>query len=439
MKKYISYFKNLMLSYKSNIFAKLFKNTGILLAGNIAASLFSIISIAILVRAIGIEQYGWLVLIQTYSLTIDKLMNFQSWQALIKYGAEAIENRDNTQFASYIKQGIMIDIFTAILAASVAFISIDFIGNFMEWQEHIISIGKIYTLSILFHISGTPIGILRIFNNFKLISLNKTGVAILKLAGIAIAYHFNADFIAFVYISLALNILGDVSLIAMSYYTVTKNGYRKWRKIKVKNWNNFLQFAIFSNLTSTLDIPVKHLDVFIISAVLSIEAVGAYKIIKQLAIVFSKLADPVYQAVYPQLAIFCARKEYEKARDTVIKIGLFIIAFSAPVVLIASVTAKWWLNLFFGGDMVVYSGTLTLYLVLKVISISFIALHPLFIALGHIKYNVLIMGISNGIYMICAWFFGINYGLVGIISAYGIQFSVVILMKMNILAKKENI
>ena len=59
----------------------------------------------------------------------------------------------------------------------------------------------------------------------------------------------------------------------------------------------------------------------------------------------------------------------------------------------------------------------------------FIAIHPLFLALGYIKVETKIIFIANIIYII-ALFQLINYFiLTGVIVAYGVQVSLILIMK----------
>lgn len=430
-------FKFDFLFKEDNILKKLFKNVAVLLVGDAGASILGVISLALTVRILGVEEYGWLVLIQTYTQTIDKLINFQSWQAFIKYGSEALYERDNTKIKSYIKLSFMLDISTAIIGMILAYFGAEIIGNILDWNETIINLAKIYSSCIVFNISGTPIGILRLFNKFKAFSINKILVAVIKLFSICIAYYFDISFMSFVIISLFIEIIGCLTLIFIAIYTVKKQGLADWWKVKINTWKEFLKFTIFSNLTSAFDIPVKQLDVFIINSVLSTEVVGAYKILKQITIIFTKLSDPIYQAIYPQLSRFCAEKDYLNAKKIVKKIGMIMFLAGLPIVIIASLTSKWWLVFLFGEEMSKYLVALIIFLLLKATSNIFVGLHPLFIALGYIKYNVLILLVSNVLYLISAWTLGIKLGIAGIIIAYGIQFSSGVIMKLIIINRNE--
>ena len=72
----------------NELLKRLFKNSSILFSGNLWVSILGLASFALTAKALGTEQFGLLVLVTTYVLLIDKLVNFQAWRALIKFGSD---------------------------------------------------------------------------------------------------------------------------------------------------------------------------------------------------------------------------------------------------------------------------------------------------------------------------------------------------------------
>lgn len=64
---------------------KLLKNFLNIFSGDALASLFSIISVSFIAKGIGVEKYGYIVLIQGVVALVDGVFNFQSWQGFIKF------------------------------------------------------------------------------------------------------------------------------------------------------------------------------------------------------------------------------------------------------------------------------------------------------------------------------------------------------------------
>ncbi|NLK12427.1 MAG: oligosaccharide flippase family protein, partial [Candidatus Phytoplasma sp.] len=385
--------------------------------------------LAIILNMLGTEKYGIIVLIQAYALTIDQLLNFQSWQAFIKFGAEALENKNTQEFKQLLKQGTILDISTAFLGTIVAVLLIDIIGAFLGWNSIVVEYSKIYSFSILFHFSGIPTGVLRLYSRFRLISYQKITVAIIKLISLLVAYFFNVDFIAIIWINLICDIIGHILLVIILNIVLIKNGMKGWWNQKLNINKEFFSFAIWSNLSSTLTLPSKQMDVFITSTVLSLEMVGVYKVFKQISSILSRLINPIYQSVYPELANIVAKKQYKQAVKTSAKISVMISIFIIPMIALGGLTSPIWLKIFFGEGVSNYWVYFVIFFTYVGLDAATAPVHPLFNALGYVKQKFYIMGFGNLVYLILSWYLGKSFGLIGIINAWGCQFALITLLK----------
>ena len=120
-----------------------------------------LIYLVLTTRALGASGFGILVLVQTYVNVVDRLVSFQTWQALIKYGAEAVEEPVQDRFKGMVKTGTLLDVSSAILGAVIAAPAVFWIGPWLGWDGEIIRMAAWYSVSILFHLSSTPMAIIQ--------------------------------------------------------------------------------------------------------------------------------------------------------------------------------------------------------------------------------------------------------------------------------------
>lgn len=415
--------------FKEESFRKLIRNSGTLLIGETGASIINIFSLIVLLKVLDAADYGILVLVQTYTITIDQLINFQSWQAFIKFGAEELATNNFKKFQNLIRQGTFIDFGTAVLGTVIAFLCVDSVGNFLGWNSEVILFSKIYSLSILFHFSGIPTGVLRIFNYYRIFSFQKIFVALIKLIGIIISYFLSYNLLTIIFIYLVADIIGHLFLTVFSYIVLWKKGLKNWWKGRTIFSKQFISFTVWTNLSTAITIPSKQLDVFIVSSALSIEIVGVYKVIKQVSSLLSRLVSPLYQSIYPEFATIIANKKFNKAIKTSIKVSIILAAIVAPIVLIISVTSPIWLNLFFGEIFRKSWVAFVVFFVYVGLDAISSPIHPLFNAFGYVKQKFLIMTVGNLMYLPIAWLLGHSYGLIGIVNAYGVQLMIITLSK----------
>ena len=93
---------------------KLVRNFLNIFSGDAIGSVLSIISISFVTKGIGMEKYGFIVLIQGIASLVDGIFNFQSWQGFIKFFPET-KGKDD-QVKKLIKFSYILDIVTAVIA-----------------------------------------------------------------------------------------------------------------------------------------------------------------------------------------------------------------------------------------------------------------------------------------------------------------------------------
>ena len=406
-------------------FRQLIQNTGWLLSGRTVVTLLGLVATVIRTHALGLEQFGLFSLILAYVALIGQLTTFQSWQALIKYGAEAIGNESSVEFMSQIKLGVILDtigaLTGAILAASGAYI----FANWFNWSSEISQLAAIFSISLLFNLSCTPIGILRILNRFELQTTVDIVTGLFSLIGTILAYLLDWGIWGFIFTLLISNIFGNLLLLFAAHNALKKCNMNHWWRAPIKEWKPFVRFSLWTYATTSLDIPVKQLDIIIVSMVMSLDAVGIYKIIKQITQLLSLLADPVYQAIYPQFASMIANRNGKIAIKYAVKTGVLLFIVTVLPALLLAATSSYWLGVVFGEEFQLGALPLSIFLILKAVSISFITIHPLFTAMGFVKQTSIIIFCANAVYLVMAWSLGIQFGIMGLAVAFLIQFSIV--------------
>lgn len=406
---------------------KLLKNFLNIFSGDALASLFSIISVSFITKGIGVEKYGYIVLIQGVVALVDGIFNFQSWQGFIKFFPEIKGDRERLK--ELIKFSYFLDIVTAFIAFLVLNLGSRFIGKFYNFNKEQLFLMVIFSLYILFNIQGTPIGVLRSFNRFDLLRNQRIITSIYNFIMLGIGFFFNLNLNFFIFIFLTTNILNGVLINIYTMLVLNNNNLLDFFKAKFRFDREFFKFTCLTNINSSLDIPVQYFDNLLIGKMLSLEQLGIYKICKTIAIVLDKIGTPIYQTLYPY---FCEMIKENKKREIVKK---FLVVSSILSVICFCIIGSlnifgfYLLERFFSELVGDYKFQINLYLLMRSLGTIFIAIHPLFLALGYIKVETKIIFIANIIYMI-ALFKLINYfNLTGVIVAYGVQVSLILIMK----------
>lgn len=425
--------KNLINSFKNNKFVN---NFIVLLTGEGVVSLIGMLSMMIIIKAIGLEFNGMILSIQTYCLLLNNIFGFKSFQALIKYVAVAFERKDNEKVKDYIYQSYALDIIAVILATFFSFVFLNMYGRFMDWNSHMIFYAKIFIWASIFQIQGTPIGILRTFNKFNYITYSNVLVAIarliLYLIGIVSGFNFNYYF----YSEVILFILPNVLINYLAYKALKEKKLTDFYKRKLNIDKGFFMFNFYSNISSTIDIPVGTLTTVIINKYLGYSQISIYKVFEKIGSIIGKLGSPLGQIIYPEMNERIAKKNYKSAKKMNDKLMYSIFALGTVIIVLAYFTHELWLGFFIPNyDDYVFS--LMFYLIFVVFINGTVGVHSLFIALNYIKYTIPILLGVNAVYLVAIYFLVNTFGLNGVILALSLQAFVVVMFKLVIMRKNN--
>lgn len=413
-----------------------------LLGGTTAAGLLTLISLSLTARALGPALLGVFALIQAYAIIIDRLLNFQCWQAVIKFGSDFLKQKRTEEFKSLIKFCTILDAATAFCGAVIAAASVYFFGSFKGWQQQTINAAIVYSVWILFNLEGTAGGLLRLFDKFKLVSEINIAGAILKLILAVFGYAFSRKLMTFVIIWAASDIAETALLLMVAWYLAYKKAgnFFKAKTLAIAKDKTIWKFVLSTNLNQSVKLASRELDILIIGAVLGTAATGIYKIARQFAAIPAKLIEPMYQAVYTELAALAAEKRFADIKHIILKttaigaiaaflIWLFFLIFGDSI-----------LNFAAGAEFTKAGGVMIVYMFAFVIWGFSFCLPAGLLAFGRAAICLLILIIMQIVFLPALYLLLKNVGLIGAGYAQIISYLVyasLMLVFFEIAIKKE--
>lgn len=419
--------------------ARLFRNAVTALVGTGGAQAIGLVTLAILVQSLGVTQYAFFVLGQQYMTIIDALVNFQSWQAVIKFGADAKTKGDEKRLFADLKLGLAMDFLTALAGTVLAVALLGFVGNLMRWSSEVMLAAFIFSLEIIFHIEGSSIGILRLFDKFDWTAINSICLAVFKLVAVGgyCLAPVEHTFLGYVIVYVVTDIANHTTLLFLALcYLHRRYGIRKLISAPLScRDKGFVSFCLWSNLGMTVDVPVKYLDVFIISGI-SVEMVAVFKVFKQVLQVFSMLANPISTAIMPQMSELVSEGRAREAFRVVLKIRNVICVVAVFCILAAAILGYPLFGFFFGKT---YAINLPLFLILLSVhfyALMYVALHPYFYSLGLARQDSFVSLGANVIYLCVAFSLVDALGAYAIVLAMAFQYLITNVTKVQIVNKK---
>lgn len=415
---------------------KLIKNFLLIFTGQGIASVFGLISTLLIIAAIGSEKHGILIVVQAYSTLFYSFFSFKTFQALIKYLAKARKEKNIADVKMYIKWSLVLDTGSLVLMFIAGVLLRNPVIKIMEWPVEMKKYVLIYLVTQLFYIQGTTIGVLRSYEKYNYVIRGQIISNVVRCIGYGLSFFLSKIFISFFISEMIANVVNYILLIYYTYKVLKQENLLDFYKVKLVNKKDFLKFNIFSNLTSTLDLPVNQITQLIINKYLGNAANSAYNVFEKLGTVINKLGDPINQIIYPEMNLKIVDNKIDEAKKLSRKLKklmliIFLVTAGGTVL-----TYKLWFHLFIN-DVDKYIIPFILYLAFISYVNAAMGTHNLFLALGYVKYNIPILIVVNTIYLVFLFFSVQSIGLSGVLLAYILQAIGMVIIKEIILKKNR--
>lgn len=415
----VSYnWRRVQLWFKDDLFRRLFLNAGKLLSANTISALLGFVLTALTARALGPENYGFLALILAYEQTIGRLVSFNAWQAIIKFGSERLQAEDRAGLRQLIKLGFCLDTGSAIAGTLLAMALAGPVIHLLGWDQAIRPLVVLFSLLILFTLNGTPIGVLRLFDRFDLLSYTSIFAVAVRFIGVGWCLWTKQGLQGFVWVYLITGIVGQLYQIGASLWVLHKQRLGDFIRQPLRGvqrtFPGIWDYVWTTNVNSTIRMLSREADELIIAGLTTPTALGLFKVAKQFSRILPMLSDPLYQSIYPEFAKLWAADNKKQ----------FLSLMKRTTLLVGSVAMGGWLSFLLWGDWLI---TLTvgadyhdaywvavIYMFALVIALCTFSFTPAMLAIGLPKNSLKALFSSTVIYFVSLIIF---VNLIGILGA----------------------
>jgi O-antigen/teichoic acid export membrane protein len=370
---------------RDDLLRRMLRNTSYLVTGTAGSSFLALVALALTARALGPELLGILAMIQAFAGMVDRA-RIETSPALIKYGAEALEEERYDDFKSLMKFGFLVDIGSALFAAMVAVGSVFAAGWWFAWAPETMQMAGLFSVSILFRTSSMPTAALRLFNHFGLDAVQDVATNVVRVLLVGIAYLAGAGLWTFVLITMAAQILNSVVLTIVGWTVLRRQGYRGVMTSSCKGIRRrcpgIWSFIWSINASNIARRSTREVDILFVGGVLDPAAASLYHVAKKLGEIMVLVAAPIQNAVYPELARLWARAEALRFRRTVTQIDIGSGGLGVAFLMVVVFNAELLVTLTMGVQFTAAAGPLILQTIGVVVSLFGTALRPALFSMG---------------------------------------------------------
>ncbi len=369
-----------------DVLRRLFRNVAYLFSANMVVALIGFLTLTVMARALGPAGLGVIALIEAYTRSVDRLLRFEPWQAVVRYGASALENDRRQALGRLIKCATLFDMFGAGLAAVVAVCGAELATSWFEFDADQTEMAIWFSAALLFNISSTPTAILRLFNRFDLLAKLSVGFAVFRLLLAVGAWQLGGDLWYFIVILMVSQVMQQLTLFCFAWRELGRQGFKDvWKQPRQGLLAENLglpEFVWNSNINVIARSTTQRFDTLILGAILDPAAAGLYQLAKRTALAVLRLGRPIQQAVYPDVARLWARGEVSRFRRVVLRVNGVMGAIGAAGFVVAALGMDFFIHVAFGEAFAAAAPLVTVQVLAVALFLAGNTLNPALLSMG---------------------------------------------------------
>ncbi len=369
-------------------FRQVLGNAGILLGGKALNGALSLGATAIAARALGVEMFGVLVLVHAYVQSIGEIAKFQSWQALLQYGTAPFESGRLGEFQRVLRFSLLLDGLSGIGGVLIAQFGVQLIGSTLGWPAARSPEVSAYSLVIVFMVSATPTGALRLLDRFDLLAWQSSIDSWVRVIGAGAAWYCGAGLEVFLAVWFLGQVAAFIFLFVAAHDTLKARGALEGFRLHARGsmtdgFPGIWAFVWSTNLNSTLTLAFTHVGTLMVGALLGARDAALFRVAKQLGDAVAKPAKLIVPALYPELARLAAARDHVMLRRLVRQLALAAGGGASVLLIIAALIREPALRLLIGEEFVAAKDVLLWLLGASVVSLWALPLEPLLMSTGN--------------------------------------------------------
>lgn len=316
-------------------------NTGLLGAARLLSTLMGVATLIVTARALDNKvDFGTVLFVHAYMLFFAGIASFQTWQAIIRFGADNVRDQDPVRLGRLFKFGFKLDAIAAVLAYGLA---IALFGGFIWIVESFPALGAsaddldlpvlkklvfAYCLVLLFRQISASTGIFRLFDKFGVLAVRALVMPALRLAGALLAWSQGWGVIGFICIwffasavsYLLLPVLAIRELLKRRLFRYVLQSDKSLREPIAGLW----PFVLKANVDSSLAAFRTHFPSLLVMGVFGPAILAVFRVAEEVARLLSRGTKLFDQVLYPELSRLVSEGQLKALFSVALKAALAV-------------------------------------------------------------------------------------------------------------------
>jgi O-antigen/teichoic acid export membrane protein len=397
---------------------RIFVSLGMVLGGKAGAGIVSLGYLLLATRFLGPSDYGVLVLVHAYITTVCGIVEFPSWQAVVRYGAEAQRRDEPHRLARLLRYGAKVELIGGGLAILAAVLLVPLVGPHLDWTPKAMTFAPFYAFAVLGSVRSTPAGYLQLCGRFDLLGLHNLVQPIFRLGGALIVIACGWGLRSFLVAWLVAALAEFTVLWAMGFWLAARNLGEVLRQpgkgdVAAENPGIF-RFLIASNADVTLSELAGRVAPLVVGWVMGPAMAGLYSVAQRATVIIAQPAQILGSTAYAELAHVVAEGHGGSALRRILGkiVGIGLLA-AMPVVAVVALFPRQILHLLAGEAFMGAAGVMIVLVLARAIALIGPPCSSAISALGHPFRSMAANLLASLVFLSALPWLLAHYGLMG--------------------------
>ena len=329
--------------------SKIFANFRLLAAGRVLTALLNLTAIGLLSRALDLAEFGTVVLIHVYVLTVRGLVSLKPALAIVRWGVPLLDANDQKGLVELLALSSRLDWGSAILSVLVGVLFAPAVAGFMDWSDASTNYAMVFSIVLIMSGTGTASGYLRLTERWNLVALLALVGPLIRViaATFGIANNATIEFFLFAW---GLSLLAEHAVLKLLGALVCRYdglAYNLRRAARLSDHQGYAPFVYSTYLQSVLDLVPHRIAVLMVGSSLGPESGGLFRAAKEVSSVLARPAEILREVVFPDLT-----RLWDRDRSQFLAIVIKVCGIAGLIgIIFASLSlwfGDWLLTLLFG-------------------------------------------------------------------------------------------
>nr|WP_246374260.1 oligosaccharide flippase family protein [Gluconacetobacter tumulicola] len=316
-----------------------------MLGGKGMAGVLGFLTTALVVRALGLEGYGTLLLMHVCASSFSVGTRFQSWQPLLHFGNTLFARGEQSRFQTLLRHCMMLDALGALAGTAVALTGVAAFGRILGWPASAQGPALVYMTSVLFMNSCWALGVLRLTDRFRQSALADLAINTTRLTGtlLGMGLHWHLEgFLTVWYLGTVMSFLANCSLAWVAIrHAPSMRGFRLAGTIWQTGFKGIWRLTLSTSGNQALAALTSRVTVLMVGAATNPAAAAIYSVTWHVCDALAQPAQLLTPALYPELIRLRDQGDRAGMRRIMVRIFQVLGLFSAVALLVAATVGPW--------------------------------------------------------------------------------------------------